>query len=129
MSTRANAGWETYNAQPKTVNHFVKMLGTGAAPVVEVEGASVTLNRTGVGIVDIIWPDFPGSYMGCAGHCYEATTQSALKGYTVVIGAFDTTNLKVTINITNAADTLADLAALQNLSLLFMFRNSPAVGI
>lgn len=129
MSNRANAGWDCKNAQPKVVDHYVCMLGTGAAQPTEIEGASVTLNRTGVGIIEIIWPDFPGSYMGMVGHGFSATAQAALKGYSVVAGAFDTTNLKVTINITDSTNTLADLAAAQNLCLHFAFRNAPAAGV
>lgn len=129
MSNRNNAGWEAMCSQPKTVDHFVSMLGAGAAPVVKLEGASVNLNRTGVGVIEIIWPDLPGAYMGCVGHCFEATAQAALKGYHVVIGDFDASNLKVTINITNTADALTDLAAAQRLSLTFKFRKGPAVGV
>lgn len=129
MSNRANAGWELMDAQPKAVTHFVRMLGTGAAQPTKVEGASVNLNRTGVGVIEVLWPDFPGSYMGCRGHCFEATAQAALKGYSVVIGAFDTTLLKVTINITDSTNTLVDLAAAQNLSLTFGFRKAPASGV
>jgi hypothetical protein len=129
MSNRGNAGWELMGSQPKEVDHFVRMLGTGAAQPTKVEGATVNLNRTGVGVIEIIWPDFPGSYMGCKGFAFEATAQAALKGYSVVIGAFDAANSKVTINITDTADVLADLAAAQNLSLTFAFRLAPAVGV
>jgi len=129
MSTRSNAGWELMSSQPKEVDFFVSMLGTGAAQPTKLEGSGVTLNRTGVGVIEIIWPDFPGTYMGCKGRCFEATTQSAMKGYTMVPGDFDTTNLKITINITNAADTLADLAAAQRLSMTFAFRKAPATGV
>lgn len=129
MSTRANAGWELFASQTKEVDHFISMLGTGAATPTKLEGATVSLNRTGVGIIEIIWADFPGSYMGGKGPCFEATTQAALKGYTVVVGDFDTSLLKVTINITNASDALTDLAAAQRLSITFAFRNSPAVGV
>lgn len=129
MSNRGNAGWELMSSQPKEVDHFVSILGTGAAQPTKLEGATVNINRTGVGVIEVIWPDFPGSYMGCKGRCFEATAQAALKGYTMVVGDFDTTNLKVTINITNAADALTDLAAAQRLSMTFAFRKAPAVGI
>lgn len=129
MSNRNNAGWDAKCSQPKTVDHFISILGTGANPVVKLEGASTTPNRTGVGVIEFIWPDFPGTYMGCVGHAFEATAQAALKGYSVVVGDFDAALSKVTINITNTADALTDLAAAQRLSITFKFRNGPAAGI
>ena len=40
MSNRANAGWELYAAQPKEVDHFISMLGTGAATPTKLDGGT-----------------------------------------------------------------------------------------
>lgn len=108
---------------PETYDHFVKFVGgTGAVTATEARGITVTYISTGV--VDLVFKENPGSFLGCSGHCFEATTQSALKGYTVVPGVFNTTTFTLRLNITNAADTLADLAALQWLSLTLKFKRA-----
>lgn len=108
------------------VDHFVGIVGAGTAQPTKTEGAAITLNRTGVGIIDVSWSGNPGTYMGVKGRCFESTTIAALKGYSVVAGTYDVTNRKITLNITDASDTLADLAATQRLSITFAFKNAPA---
>lgn len=127
MSNRANAGWEQKSSLVKGVDHFVSIIGNGTGQPTKREGQTVTLNRTGVGIIEVIWPDNPGVYCGVKGRCFEATTASQVKGFTVVPGDYDTTNLKITLNITNAAETLTDLSSTQRLSITFAFKQSPAV--
>lgn len=128
MSARAHAGWPGSFTQAKSVGHFVRMLGTGATTPTKVEGPSVTLNRTGAGLVEVIWSSSPGTYMGVVGFCFEATTPADLKGYSVVPGIYDATLNKITLSITNTADTLTDLAATQHLSITFAFRQTQSAG-
>lgn len=105
----------------KRKDFVIRLTGNGAAQPTQSFGAGMTVNRTGVGVIEILWQQVPGQYVGLTGRCFEATTQSQLKGFTVVAGDFDTTNLKITLNITNAAEVLADLAAAQSLTLNFTF--------
>lgn len=108
---------------PESYDHFVKFVGgTGAVTAVEARGVTVTYISTGV--VDLVFKENPGNYLGCKGYCFEATTQSALKGYTMVPGVFNTTTFTLRLNITNNLDTLADLAALQWLSVTLKFKRA-----
>jgi hypothetical protein len=116
--------WNDSSTEPSVVKTIVKFTGTGASQPTKVLGRGITLNRTGVGIIDIVWVEFPGAYVGITGHCFEATTASAVKGYTVVPGAFNTTTRTLTINMTSAADALVDLAALQQLTLEIAFKRT-----
>ena len=108
---------------PETVDTIVKFVG-GSGAVTKVHGTGVTLTYVSTGVVDIVFTENPSNFIGCVGHCFEATTQSALKGYTVVPGVFNATTYTLRINITNASDALADLAALQWLTLTLKFKRA-----
>ena len=47
-----------------------------------------------------------------------------MKGYTVVPGVYNTTTRTLRINITNASESLTDLAALQWLTLALAFKQT-----
>ena len=119
-------GWNDQFTEPAVVKTYIKFTGAGAAPVVEVFGRGVTCTRTGVGLVSLIWDENPGTYMGVIGWCFEATTASGVKGYTVVPGVYNTTTRMLAINITNAGETLTDLAAAQQLSITVAFKRANA---
>jgi hypothetical protein len=108
---------------PETYDHFVKFVG-GSSTVTAVEARGVTVTYVSTGVVDLVWKENPGAYLGPVGHNFEATTQSALKGYTVVPGVFNTTTFTLRLNITNASDALTDLAALQWLSITLKFKRA-----
>lgn len=114
--------WNDLITEPGVVGTFIKFTGTGAAPVTKVFGRGVATTRTGVGIINLVWDENPGSYMGVMGWCFEATTIAALKGYTVVVGAYSVTTRTLTINMTSSGDALVDLAALQQLSITVGFK-------
>lgn len=112
--------------EANVVKSYIKFTGAGAAPVVKVFGRGVATTRTGVGIVNLVWDENPGTYMGVMGACFEATVQSGVKGFTVVPGVYNATTRTLTINITNAGETLADLAAAQQLSITVAFKRTNA---
>lgn len=116
--------WNDSSTEPSVVKTLVKFTGTGAGQPTKVLGRGVNLNRTGVGIIDITWVEFAGAYLGITGHCFEATVQSGVKGYTVVPGVFNSVTRTLTINMTSAADALVDLAALQQLTLEIGFKRA-----
>lgn len=119
-------GWNDKFTEPDVVATFIKFTGAGAAPVVKVNGRGVAVTRTGVGIINLVWDENPGTYLGVLGWGFEATVQSGVKGYTVVPGVYTPATRTLTINITNQAEALTDLAALQQLSITFGFtRTSP----
>lgn len=101
--------------------HFVKFVG-GATAVTKVAGtgAGITVTYISTGIVDLTFTDKPGTFLGMVA-TFQATTASGVKGYTVVPGVYNTTTGALRLNITNASETLADLAAVQWLSCLCFF--------
>ena len=118
------AEYDIKATEPAGRLHIVKFVG-GTAAVTKVFGHGMTVTYVSTGIVDIAWPDTaskPGVFLGCGGHCFEATTASGVKGYTVVPGVYNTTTKTLRVNITNASETLADLAALQWLTLSLLFK-------
>lgn len=117
-------GCELQSTEFTEVDTFIKFTGAGAAPVVEVFGRGVTCTRTGVGLVSLIWDEFPGFYMGVKGFAFEATTASGVKGYTVVAGPYVAATRTLPLNITNAAEALTDLAAAQQLSITIAFKRT-----
>lgn len=98
---------------------LVKFVG-GSAAVTKVFGLGVTVTYISTGIVDLVWSDSQGAHLGTTWG-FEATTQSGCKGYTVVAGVYNATTRTQRLNITNASETLADLAALQWLTLRVSF--------
>src|ERR1041384_457909 len=116
--------WNDRFTEPELVSTLIKFTGAGAAPVVKNFGRGVVCTRTGVGVVNLIWDENPGQYVGILGHCFEATVQSGVKGYTVVPGVYNATTRTLTINYTNAGETLTDLAAAQQLTLVVGFKRT-----
>lgn len=114
------------NIEPSVVKSYIKFTGAGAAPVVKVFGRGLATTRTGVGLVSLIWDENPGAYVGVMGWCFEATVASGVKGYTVVPGVYNAATRTLAINITNAGETLTDLAALQQLSITVGFKRTNA---
>src|SRR5688572_4303810 len=97
--------------QPEAVDHFVKFVG-GTNAVTKVFGQGVTVTYISTGIVDLVWASNPGTFLGFLA-TFQATTASGVKGFTVVPGVFNTTTYTLRLNITNASETLANLAALE----------------
>lgn len=118
--------WQAKFTEPEVNATYIKFTGTGAAPVTKVNGRGVATTRTGVGLISLVWDENPGTYLGVGGWCFEATTASAVKGFTVVPGVFNTTTRTLAISITNASETLTDLAALQQLSITVLFKRANA---
>lgn len=114
--------WNASFTEPGLCATYIKFTGTGANPVTKVFGRGVATTRTGVGIVNLVWDENPGAYAGVIGWCFEATTASGVKGFTVVPGAYNATTRTLTINITSAAEALVDLAAAQQLSITVAFK-------
>lgn len=101
----------------------VRFVG-GTAAITKLNGRGVTPTYIGTGLVDLVWDEFPGLYIGVDGWCFDATTSSALKGFTVVPGAYNATTRTLRLSITNASESLTDLAALQNLTIGVAFKRT-----
>lgn len=100
----------------------VRFVG-GSTAVTKVVGDGVAVTYVSTGVVDLTFSDAQGTYVGLAGGAsFEATTAADVKGHTCVAGVFNTTTNTLRLNITNASETLHDLAALEWLSVTLLFR-------
>lgn len=107
-------------SEPGLRTYISKFVG-GTAAVTEVFGNGTTVTYISTGIVDLYWADNPGTFIG-ATFGFQATTASGVKGYTVVPGVYNTSTRKLRLNITNASESLTDLAALQWLTCVCHFQ-------
>ena len=114
--------YEQRNTQPECVEHFVKFVG-GTTAVTKTYGPGVTVTYISTGIVDIAWQDNPGTFLGMTTGLH-ATTPTALKGYTITCGDFNTSTLKLRLNIFNSSFALADLAASQWAMIALKFKQT-----
>lgn len=105
---------------PEGYLQFAKFVG-GSAAVTKVHGRNVTTTYISTGIVDIALVDNPGRFLGVTGFGFEATTQGDLKGYSVVAGVMNTTTNTLRLKIYDSTFALANLAALQWLSMTLFF--------
>lgn len=120
MSTAATFDPKTNHAGMK--DFLVRFVG-GTAAVTKVTGPGVTVTWISTGIVDLTWGTNPGTFVG-ATFGLQATTAADVKGHTVVCGVFNTSTLKLRLNITNASESLHDLAALEWLTCRVTFKDS-----
>lgn len=119
--------FDCQSVEPDVVYSVVKLTGNGTGQPTKVFGRGATLNRTGVGIIDIAWAEFMGAPIGLVSHQFESATQSGLKGFTVVPNAVGAVTARTsTINVTNAAETLVDLSSAQSLTLTYAFKKANA---
>lgn len=96
------------------------IVGTGAANPTKSYGQLVTVTRTATGIYRYKFGEGLGTFIAAVVQL-GATTQSDLKGFSFVRGAYDTTNKQIDIAIFNASVAAADLQALQYMDVLFLF--------
>jgi hypothetical protein len=113
--------WPIRSSEPGLFLEPVKFVG-GAGAVTKVKGRGVTVTYIGAGLVDLVFGEDMGNFLGVLGRCFEATVAAGLKGYTVVPGVYNSVTRTLRLNITNAGEVLTDLAALQWLTLLLAFQ-------
>lgn len=118
--------YDQKTSEPEPRDCFVKFVG-GTAAVTKVHGQGVTVTYISTGIVDLVFSEHLGVFLGLAGSpSFQATTASGVKGYTCVPGVFNTTTHTLRLNITGASESLVDLAALQWLSCTLKFKATSA---
>ena len=113
-------GYRARSIQPEHVMHFWKVVGTGAADPTKEEGVGITITRTGAGAYLATWSENPGQYLGSTA-TFEATTITALKGYTVVFGVYSATTKSVAFQVYNSTFAATDLAATQHICVVSHF--------
>ncbi|MBA2540568.1 MAG: hypothetical protein H0V17_13080 [Deltaproteobacteria bacterium] len=115
--------YDLKTSEPELYEKIVKFVG-GTGAVTKVFGKGATVTYISAGIVDVTFTDNPYTFVGLGGYGFEATTQAALKGYSVVAGAFNATTKTLRLNVTNNLDALTDLAALQSLTCRLLFKQT-----
>jgi hypothetical protein len=109
------------STEPTEVQQVVRFVG-GAAAVTKLAGRGITINYIGTGIVDLVWADAQGVYLGLVGFAFDATTPTQVAGYTVVAGDYNTATRTLRLNINTNANALVDLTATQRLSIRPSFK-------
>lgn len=113
--------------QPDVVRNLVRILGTGAADPTKVFGAGVTATWVSTGRYRFVWSDDPGVYIGMTPG-FQATTPADVDGWTAVAGAYSASTKTVDVYVYSDTPGLADLAALNWLTLDFIFKRSGATA-
>lgn len=108
--------------EPETYTHFVTFTGAGAGTPTKNYGKGVAVTWVSTGLYTLTFVDPPGNLVSMGGPSFQATTMSALKGYSAVLGAFDSTGKIVQVSVTNSSFALADLQVLQTMSLELIFK-------
>lgn len=101
-------------------DYAIRILGTGAATPTKQEGEGVTVSYLATGSYRITFAENPFQFIG-AFYGLLATTNSALKGYTVVFTDYDATNFRLDFIVYNSSFAAADLAATQRLCIFARF--------
>lgn len=117
------AQYEIRTTEPEAREHVVKFVG-GTNAVTKVFGKGMTVTYVSTGVVKISWSDTaenPGTFIGLKSATWQATTPGDLKGFTVVHEAYVASTRSVLVNIYNSSFTLANLAALNWLTLTWLF--------
>lgn len=117
--------YEPLASEPDMRFDVVRFVG-GNAAVTKVYGRNVTVTYISTGVVDVTWTanaGRPGIFLGLAGApMFQATTAADVKGHTCVPGEYNATTRTLRLNITNASETLHDLAASEWITLVAMFK-------
>ncbi len=105
--------------------HLIRFVG-GTTAVTKVYGPGVAVTYTGTGDYLLTWAENPGAFLGMT-YGLQATTVADIKGHTVVAGVFNTTTFTLVVKLTNASESLHDLAALEWITLACHFSPSGAI--
>jgi hypothetical protein len=119
--------YDQFVSEPECVDSIIKFVG-GSAAVTKVYGAGVTVTYVSTGLVDLVFGEDQGTFVGFTGHMLSATTMTGIAGYTIAAGTYDTATRTVRVSVYNASDALADLAALQWLTLRATFKRTAVAG-
>lgn len=109
------------STEPSEVQQVVRFAG-GTTLVTKLFGRGVTVNYIGTGIVDLVWADSQGAFLGIVGFAFDATTPTQVAGYTVVAGDYNATTRTLRLNINTNANALVDLTATQRLTIRPSFK-------
>jgi hypothetical protein len=107
--------------------HTVRFVG-GAAAVTKAAGDGVTVTYTATGRVTLSWSAAinPGNFVSIVGHCFQANTPGDVKNYEVIAEPYNATTRTIILNMYESG-TLTDLAALEWLSITFMFQETKGI--
>lgn len=122
MST---AQYDALSTEPEARLHTVRFVG-GTAAATKTYGNGMTVTYVSSGVVKISWSDVaenPGTFVGVVGYCFQATTPGNVKSYILVNEGYVASTRSILLNMYESG-TLTDLAALEWLSVTFLFKET-----
>lgn len=109
--------------QPATEAHVVRFVG-GTTAVTKVLGLGLATTYISTGVVDLVWSENPGLYLGLVGApSFDATTPANVKTYVGIPGTWNSTTFTLRLSMYEGG-TLTDLAALEWCSLTPLFKKT-----
>ena len=122
--------YDFQTTEPTLKGHVVRFVG-GTAAVTKELGKGITVTYVSTGLVDLTWSanfEPPGTFVGLAGKpAFQATTPSGIKNFDCAPGVYNTSTRTLRLAIWNASGTLTDLAALQWITLVALFKEDPSL--
>lgn len=105
---------------PGVQMHVVRFVG-GASAVTKVSGTGlgVTVTYVGSGVVNLVWAESPGTFLGAI-FSVQAATPNNIDTYTVTADEFDTSTFTLPITLSEGG-TPTDLAASEWCTCLLLF--------
>lgn len=98
----------------------VTMEGTGAAAPTKLYGPGVTISRTSEGLYKITWASAPGVFLGMT-YGLGAAAPADVAGYSVAHDTYSTSTRSIEVLVSEADDSIVDLADDEFLTLTFLF--------
>lgn len=116
-----------FSTESEHINHVLQFVG-GTTAVTKVRGNGMTVAWSATGVVKVTWNENPVNFLGVIGSGFQATTASAVKGYTMTcpnaLTAGANGSYSILLSIWNSLFAAADLTALQWLNVTFAFKST-----
>jgi len=109
------------STEPTEVQQVVRFAG-GTALVSKLLGRGITVVYVGTGLINLVWADPQGTYIGLVGHTFDATAPAGVAGYSAVAGDYNAATRTLPINIFSGGNALIDLTATQRLTIRPSFK-------
>lgn len=108
-------------SEPEIVGKLVSVEGTGATAPTVLYGRGVSVTRTSEGLYKYAFGEFQGEFLGMTPG-FGAATPSALAGFSLAYDDYNTTAYTIEVLLSEADNSVVDLADNQYLTLIFWFR-------
>ena len=113
--------WHVKASEPDVVAKLVSVEGTGASAPTVLYGRGVTVTRTSEGLYKYAFGEYQGEFLGMTPG-FGAATPSATAGYSLAHDTYDSSAFTIEVLLSEADDSIVDLADNQFLTMVFWFR-------